>query len=100
LSRADDAAQKEALQLQLALSEEVRSSQELRLHVAFEQQVNVETLKVALRESRLELEELDGLKHRAQSLLFENESLQRWNTAMLFPLLFPVFFSNVAQFSC
>jgi hypothetical protein len=99
LSWADHAAQKDALQLQLTLSEEVRSSQELRLHVAYEEQVNIETLKLALRESRSELEELDDLKHRAQSLLTENESLQRWNTAELFSLRLPAFFSYDFQFS-
>ena len=78
--------QKDALQLQLTLSEEIRSSQELRLHSDYELQVNIELLKTALKESQAKVAEFDELQIRTLSLLGENEAIRRLTTTFVFSI--------------
>ena len=66
--------QSEALQLQLNLSEEIRNSQELKLQVADESQEKNELL---FNEFQKNTHILLETKSRAETLLNENEFLQR-----------------------
>jgi hypothetical protein len=66
--------QSDALLLQLAMSEKIRSSQELTIQALQEEHTRISGLQAALKDSNATM---NMSKSRAEALLIENESLHR-----------------------